>query len=86
MPFPARWKSILKKHMDAVPHGSPFPRYKQAVKDASAEYHGRKRNPDQRQLVTLGLVGLGGYVAYKAIKGQQQAPTTPASQPNTGLP
>ena len=85
MPFPSRWQTILKKHMSAVPKGSPFPAFKAAVKSASAEYRGlsthiARGNPDYSGLIKLAVIGGIGLVAYRAIQAQQTQ-NTPTGNP-----
>lgn len=76
MAFPARWKAIQKKHLAAVPAGSPFSAYQRAMREASAEYRGEtrhvaRRNPAQKMgLVTLTAYAGGAYLLYTLAKSQ----------------
>ena len=86
--FSQRWNDLLAKHRAMVPAGSPFSAYKQAVKDASAEYHGLTRsNPDlSRGIKLIGGAALA-YVLYRAVKSGQlsTAGIQRAMSGNTGL-
>lgn len=85
MAFSQRWKTVLKKHMDAVPRGSPFPAFKAATKAASAEYHGlsthlSRGNPDYSGLIKLAFIGGIGLLAVRAVQAQQTQ-NTPTGNP-----
>lgn len=88
MAFPKRWKSILNKHFNMVPGGSKFPRYKQAVKDASREYHGlvhreTATNPSRKtNWLLIGGVGVAGYMLMQRQKAQQAAAAAAAAAPH----
>lgn len=73
--FPERWKEILKKHQALVPTGASFARWKQAAKDASAEYRGLTQpNPDYSQYVK-GVIALGFvWLILRAVQSGQLSP------------
>ena len=69
MAFSRRWKDTLRKHMGAVPKGSSFGQYKEAVRLASREYRAARSNPDGKGLVKLALLAGAAYVGWRVLMG-----------------
>ena len=91
--FNPEWMRILKKHQSMVPKGAPWPRWQQAARDASAEYHGLRSNPSRRRYhrgnpqpdwIAWALIGGGALLVYswwqsKAGQEARQLVTNPQS-------
>jgi len=76
MPFPSRWRQILKEERAKVPAGAPFDEYKKAAKRAAARYHGvhTEQNPKgSANWLLIGLLLVGGWIAVQGLGRTQQS-------------
>lgn len=67
--LPPEWVRVARRHRERVPAGSPFSAFERAMREASAEYHGRPvaSNPGAGGLVKLAIIAGAVWIGYNAL-------------------